>query len=310
MYYPYFRGKQYELITIRESASTLKNKNFVPIIEPVRIRLTTLKKTLDVLCEEGTKSILITNPQVGEYSEDHSDLTKFFSEEYSDKRNITQGLLLTQETSIDDAIKLINELDQEVALIHNGFTQAEELSRKINGMGEINTHVFFENRCGKLYQKHFKDHSNRILIRDGFESRRNSDYPQSEFFSELHETFGDEGMNGFGDFLIVGSQYREVGGPAYAVAIHLTYIDATRNNEMHIRHFKSDRQDTPVDPAGKFYEALSKLVAAVEEKKSDILDTPAVDEFKSLYEDNHFRGLGYVKKLSMLHHIETLSNFF
>ncbi len=35
MYHPYFRGKQFELITIREMAALLAEKNFVPVIEPV-----------------------------------------------------------------------------------------------------------------------------------------------------------------------------------------------------------------------------------------------------------------------------------
>ena len=33
MYYPYFRGKQFELIAIRESATLLADSSFVPIVE-------------------------------------------------------------------------------------------------------------------------------------------------------------------------------------------------------------------------------------------------------------------------------------
>ena len=32
MYFPYFRGKQYELIAIRETAALLQELGFVPII--------------------------------------------------------------------------------------------------------------------------------------------------------------------------------------------------------------------------------------------------------------------------------------
>jgi len=35
MYYPYFRGKQYDLITIRENAERMSRANIFPIIEPV-----------------------------------------------------------------------------------------------------------------------------------------------------------------------------------------------------------------------------------------------------------------------------------
>jgi len=36
---------------------------------------------------------------------------------------------------------------------------------------------------------------------------------------------------------------------------------------------------------------------------------PAVNEFRQLHANGHFPGLGYVKKLSMKHHIETLADF-
>lgn len=35
----------------------------------------------------------------------------------------------------------------------------------------------------------------------------------------------------------------------------------------------------------------------------------AYNEFKGLYNQKHFPGLGYVKKLSMQHHIELIADF-
>ncbi|MNE21821.1 hypothetical protein D3C80_1149990 [compost metagenome] len=81
------------------------------------------------------------------------------------------------------------------------------------------------------------------------------------------------------------------------------------DNAMYIYHFKSDRQDTPTDPAGKFYEALTKLIAKLEEPDTKILRTSAVEEFVELYNKKHFPGLGYIKKLSMKHHIEVLADY-
>lgn len=62
MYHPYFRGKQFELITIREMAPLLAENDFVPIIEPVREALGGLKKTLKAVCDAGGKAIVIVNP--------------------------------------------------------------------------------------------------------------------------------------------------------------------------------------------------------------------------------------------------------
>ena len=78
---------------------------------------------------------------------------------------------------------------------------------------------------------------------------------------------------------------------------------------MAIRHFISDDNNSPADPAKKFREALDKLVRAVEDPNSPYIKTSAIEEYIQLHEKGHFPGLGYVKKLSMIHHIETLANF-
>jgi hypothetical protein len=117
-------------------------------------------------------------------------------------------------------------------------------------------------------------------------------------------------MDGFGDFLIVGDDYSESGGPAYAIAIHLTFIDPDQDDAMRIYHFISNRQDTPQDPAGKFAEALDKMIATLNQPGSRVLETTAVKEFRELHKRGHFPGLGYIKKLSMNHHIETLADYF
>ena len=147
-------------------------------------------------------------------------------------------------------------------------------------------------------------------MRDGFQKRRNADHPDLEKFSDLHVTFQEDGMDGFGDFLIVGDDYSESGGPAYAVAIHLTFIDDTKDDEMFIRHFISTTIDTPTDPAGKFGQALQKLIDTLDSGNSKIFESKAITEFRVLHAKQHFPGLGYVKKLSMKHHIETLANYF
>ncbi|WP_368752668.1 sce7725 family protein [Klebsiella pneumoniae] len=51
MYYPYFRGKQFELIAIRETAETMARAGFIPIIEPVKETLNGLEKTLKAICD-------------------------------------------------------------------------------------------------------------------------------------------------------------------------------------------------------------------------------------------------------------------
>ena len=49
MYYPYFRGKQNELILIREQAELISNSKIIPIIEPVKRNLSPLNRAIEQL---------------------------------------------------------------------------------------------------------------------------------------------------------------------------------------------------------------------------------------------------------------------
>ncbi|PYU10103.1 MAG: ATP-binding protein [Acidobacteria bacterium] len=310
MYHPYFRGKQYELITIREMASILGIAGFRPIIEPVREDLIGLEKALHAVVHAGGKAIVIVNPHHGDLSGAGEPLTELLKHNFLDTPGISAGILLKQNMTLEEVLAQYKEhAPHSPVLIHAGFGEAKALTEELGKPKKNHTHIFFEDFCGKLYQRHFSG-ANRILLRDGFKRMRNKDYDRLEPFSDLHATFEEEGMNGFGDFLIVGDEYSEEGGPAYAIAIHLTFIDPDQDNLMQIYHFKSQRTDTPKDPAGKFAEALAVMMKTLDGPNSKVLETDAVKEFRALHEQAHFPGLGYVKKLSMSHHIETMADYF
>lgn len=311
-YFPYFRGKQYELIAIRELANFLASHDFVPIIEPVKKDLKGLNRTLSVIGEENAKCIVIVNPEIGDFKYNNNSIQELLDSNYPNSTSIIRGVLLTEGMSSTDVEMIIQNLgDCQVALIHAGFSEAKGLSELIAENIGSYVNVFFQNFCGKLYMKHFSNSKCRVLMRDGFHQRRNRDHPQVEFFSDLHATYTEENMDGFGDFLMVGDEYSETGGPAYTVAIHITFVDDDKDDIMFIHHFKSNRQDTPKDPAGKFGEALDKLIAELDSPSGKILETTsAMAEFRDLHSRGHFPGLGYVKKLSMKHHMETLGSYF
>jgi hypothetical protein len=311
MYHPYFRGKQFELITIREAAGLLANSGFVPIIEPVKEALSGLNRTLKAICDADGSAVVIVNPYHGDHAEDGADITALLKDEFLANKNISAGILLKEGMDIGAALDCYKKHKKHNPIfVHAGFTEAKSLADEL-GAGNKNTqHVFFEKHCGKLYRKHFKG-SRRILLRDGFKKQqRNADYMPVEEFSDLHVTYEEEDMDGFGDFLIVGDDFIEGGGPAYAVAIHLTFIDSDKDDVMFINHFVSTTQDTPTDPAGKFGQALEKLIKKLDSGDSKLFEGEAIKEFRSIHANGNFPGLGSVKKLSMKHHIETLADYF
>lgn len=309
MYYPYFRGKQYDLITIRECANIMSEQGFVPIIEPVKEALNGLIRAIDSVSDAGGSISLIVNPQYGDLSEDPSSLIELLGDKYEDSANVIAGVLLTDETDVHQVVNILESVGQRKKLfIHAGFTDPRGLLNLLP-VNDDSAHVFLDGHNGRLYQRNFSDFE-KIVVKNGFEKRANRLHPAVEFFSDLHVTFEDDGAEGFGDFLIAGDEYSEGGGPAYAVAIHLTFIDDEQDDGMYIHHFKSDRFETPTDPAGKFAEALSKLVIEAQRPGTKVLRTRAVDEFIELHGRGHFPGLGYVKKLSMQHHIEVMADYF
>ena len=306
MYYPFFRGKQFELLAIRESARLIASAGFNPIVEPVRETISGLHRTLEDLVECDATASVIVNPRHGDYRHGGEELATYLRDNYQDNHRISPAILLTNSMTVEDALTLVSHYEsQPLTLIHAGFTNGRGLAQSLN-KGDC-THVFLDPR-NVLYRRPFKE-GLKVLVEDGFEPKKNADYDFIDRFSDLHVTFKEQGADGYGDFLTIGDHYSEGGGPAYAVAIHLTFIDPEQGDEMFVYHFKSDSNNTPVDPAGKFSEALAKLVKKIDQGNSKVLKTSAVQEFIDLHERNHFPGLGYVKKLSLKHHLETLANY-
>lgn len=309
MYYPYIRGKQYELITLRETSTLLASSGFIPIIEPVKEALNGLSRSLKAIGDANGEAIVIINPYHGDHAEDGTNINELLESEFQNSRSVKKGILLKEGTTINEAQSLYQKLGSEnVTFIHAGFTEGKSLKEFIGSAPNNVQHVFISDYCTRPYIKHF-DANKKILVKDGFKRQKNADYPELESFSDIHLTYDDDGFNGFGDFLIVGDQYSESGGPAYAVAIHVTFIDPEKDDVMYVHHFVSDTKDTPTDVAGKFGEALQKLINTLDSSQNKIKETSAITEFRELHKKQHFPGLGYVKKLSMKHHIETIADY-
>lgn len=305
MYYPYLRGKQYELVLLKEQAELIaKNQRIIPIIEPVKDNLNPLDRALKEFEKYNGKYILIANPTNGDFSDNASKLEEYINSK--NNQNIIIGLIISEKSNLSEFKILLNQYKKHmIAIIHQGFSNGKELSELIKQYTNVELNIFVSKEPNKLYQKHFKGIGQRILVRDGFTKRKNSNYPENEHFSDLHITYEEENVDGFGDFLIVGNDYSENGGPAWAVAIHMTYFD--NENNMYIRHYVSDRQDDNKDAGGKFLEALNYLV--LDERKNKLFQTKASEEYIELHKKELFRGLGYAKKLSMQNHLETLLRF-
>ena len=305
MYFPYLRGKQFELLAIREliNQKLLKSGKIIPVIEPIRIS-STLNITIDVAKENNFKLALIFNPEVGTITHKTNDLIKNFSQSVVDN-HLYFGYITNKNMSSDirSMLSTHNIQCNQFLLIHHNAHFSEEYNKAFPESD--NPPAFNLIPDQRSYSR--KIHNNLVLLTDHFNSqRRNSDFANEtlEFFSEDHLFFKEEGFIGFADYLTIGSEYQESGFRPYAVAIHITSFD--EDNNIIIHHFVSDTNDDNEDTPRKFYEALEKLV---QWKKNSNTKSYALDLLQKHYDKQTYPGLGALKKYSIMHHIELMDQY-
>lgn len=293
MYYPILRGKLNELLALRELAP-LKLKNFTPVIEPVKADIKALVRTIEILNSNSIEPYIVINPIIGDFSKSSKTLYDELIKTDQIRYKILYSINETTEKyenflKINDFGLFIQKgIDQEII----NFSKES----KIN---------FIQNDTSPNVKKLI---SNKVIYEDFFrKQKKNADYPKESPFSSLHSYYKEESNIGFGDYTITGDDFSEGGGPAYVVTIHCSYIDFKRFSELFIRHYSSEDDGTPTNPGAKFKQALNQLITDTETKSIPYSETMGLGEFKALYLSEHFPGLGQVKKLSIKHHIETIS---
>lgn len=296
MYFPFIRGRQYELLALKECAEkNLINDKIIPIIEPVKVT-PTLYNTLNTFVTNKLKIALVSNPIVGNYLY-----------ELDNKKN----------EKIKENIQ--NLIDKNLIFTaHYAKNIKEDTSTSIVIYTDIDSISFKDKFTCVQYnlipdKREFRrELDNKILLEDHFNKQeRNSNYIDipDETFSTDHIYFDSEGYIGFSDYSIVGSDYSELGFAPYAVAIHIIYQHLVDNKDisklpLKIAHFVSDTNYDIKDTPGKYYEALKKLV---NHSIINQYETYGIKQFMTAYNDKKYEGLGIIKKYSIMHHLELIS---
>ncbi len=310
MYFPYLRGKQFELIALRELGALMSSKSekISPIIEPVKDS-STLRSTLKELVQKNINFNFIINPRVGSFINSFEILIKILEENLNGYTNFQLTLIVdkTTQQGIADLIKFTNQITinhKRYTLIHNSEIGGNSIEQ-LNASLAVKYNLIYFSKTSRRYYREFNQDT-RVSLDDYFRKLdRNADYlqvPVSDF-SEEYKFYTDDNFVGFSDFLTIGDIYSESGFLPRAVAIHLSYID---QDKIKIRHFTSDSNQDSSDIGGKFAEALQKLVNWCNE--TNITETEGIRIFKELHNRGHFPGLGSIKKISTINHIELVIN--
>lgn len=313
MYFPYIRGRQYELLALKELlANNLMSEKVIPVLEPVKLS-PTLIHAVAAFIGANRKLAIIRNPSVGSFMSDYVN-AKSESKEYTYRERFDAAFdtpyIIKSVIINDDSHQLLNYWDE------NGVKR-EELLVVANNHDYLNLYeTYFDGTSPQYalipdesaFRRKIRRH--RVRLDDKFKKQdRNSDYEEThdEFFSDDHIFFAEDGFDGFADYSIVGDDYSEKGFAPYAVAIHIVYFD--KDNYLRIKHFVSVSNDDIRNPALKFYEAVSKLAEWYRNERPNIPLTLGLKTLLDHYDNQTYPGLGTVKKLSLMHHLELMSKF-
>lgn len=299
MYFPYFRGRQYDLLALKELAkNSLISSYVMPVIEPVKLS-STLKSTLQTYKDANLPIAIILNPEVGDLS--NNDISLLYS---SISDCVIPAVILNESAeSVINNLERINISRSSVLAVFNNREYTDDFIEMFSNM-EPKYSMFPDDRKIRRTVK-----SNKVLFEDKFNKQsKNSDYKKNEdeFFSEDHLYYKDEGYFGFGDYSIIGKKYEDSGFAPYAVAIHIVYF--VDDNILNIHHFVSDSNNDTSDVANKFYEAVTKLAkwySAGQSKQK----TMGLEALLDYAKRGYYPGLPSIKKLTIMHHLELISKY-
>ncbi len=319
MYYPYFRGRQNELLCLRELLENNRlSGKITPVLEPVKFS-STFFAILKKFIESDREIILIQNPAVGKFTKEYKNALKEVEDTEQDEKKgkLKKTLEEYQRILKDEHIRKGYLVNSKVV---NHVLQLPEAERNkiylVNqNKGDDNFYIehgeeLLVNASFIPKDEDFKDEviGNAIILEDCYQkAKRNVEYIDNPdvSFSKNHLVYARRGYQGFSDYSIVGNEYEESGFAPLAIAIHIVYFGV--KNELRVHHFVSDSNENISDPARKFEEAMEKLVNW--EKLDSIKRTKGLMSLINYYENGRFPGLGVIKKFSLMHHVELMGEF-
>ena len=247
--------------------------------------------------------LLICNPKYGNHQAPRELAEKLINPlELKSLSNWIPSLYVDQMTNSRTIDSFLNVYSgRQVAMVYYGRPRSNGVQAKIDA-ANVKHHIFMPNSVERSYIRKIRA-SRRVIITDPYRRRRNVEYKgRTEFFTELNTL--NKTSVGFGDFSIVGDYYAEGGGAAKAVALHHIHFTGRNIYSLHISHFVSDQTETTANQAGKTIQAVNHLVRSLSRLYPN--NTRACHAYREMSESKEYHGLGYMKRLGIMHHLEVM----
>lgn len=303
MYFPYLYARQSEMLAIRGLVNANPQPVAVtPVLEPVSGKTGDLVRCAEALGKVGRAAVLIVNPHQGDFRTGSSaDLRKTFEKLFASHASLIPGYLCgthSKASNVHAFLKTFPKNDK--ALLYSGPSLSATDLSALGADSRARYHLVV--RGLSQAQVALLPKARVALIADYFNKQpRNADYSGQEFFTDAHRTTA--GHAGYGDYTVVGSIFEPKGGPAAAVAIHLTYKEPN-SGDIWIEHFVSDDVDRQVgDVASKYLQAARHATRATRSRPLEFGQNEAITAVASDARTGHFPGLGKSKERQILHHM-------
>ncbi|AVK64294.1 hypothetical protein C5Z26_09290 [Lactobacillus sp. CBA3606] len=296
-YYPYLRGRMYDLLALKALCESQQlGPHIIPIIEPVRDSKE-LQQTVQVLLAAKQPFSVIANPQVSVYGLNHTKLYPL--PDLTSAPFYHPSAILAADFSADF---LTTTPGQTSLLIAPNYPLLKTYQRT----------AVLKQVAGILIPNEARLHqiagSRSILLTDSLTFWPHvADYAQltDDYFAPANWHQAPLGYQAFGDYSMVGSVYFDKGFPARAIAIHVIYVTPT--GCLRIHHFVSASNDQRGGQKQKFFEALTKLITWAPTHLTGLNATPALAELMTYAHQPKFPGLGPIKKLMLMHHLQLMN---
>lgn len=300
MYFSYLRGRQYEMLALKELVQKgLISNVILPVVEPINIT-STFKSTINACHQSRLKVAIVNNPVVGPLKGEVLTSAIPFS-----NKAIVPAIIMQDNTyEAVDSLNSISITKGELTVILKNRDYLDDYKSIFDSSNPQFT-LFPEERSIRRSVV-----SGKVLLDDKFVKQdKNADYlnNEDEFFSDDHLYYKEEGYLGFGDYSIIGDNYDEGGFAPKAVAIHIVYF--AKDKTLRVHHFVSNSNDGIEDPGGKFYEAVTKLYNWYDSLNDSAQKTYALSVLLDYQKRGYYPGLPTIKKLSIMHHLELMNKF-
>lgn len=322
MYFPILRGKRFELLAMRDLAAEFADRHrVIPVVEPVRQATveTDLRRALETWSDAGGAAGVVVNPTVGDFSAFVpsagvlDQLLPWAEGLVTAAPNQPYAIVAVGSdvgaagTAIEVVAGALGE-SYPVGIWITQRSDQHEIVELVQGSRASLKLVMGEHaRIVGRARRAVTSDPLRVVVSDPFPLREtNAGYENGaeQVFTEEHQYFQDESLEGFADFGTIGNRFRDGGGAPRHVVIHWTYRRESGSSPVMLRHFKSSDASAVAPVQVKYAEAASELLSFADD--IGLPETPGLRGIREYAQSGSFPGLGMLKKLSIMNHLAVM----